>query len=501
MATLSEIFDHTRYSYSYDDLIMLPGFIDFPLEKVNLETHLTDKITLKVPILSSPMDTVTEHKLAIQLALQGGLGIIHNNNSIETQVAEVLKVKRYNNGFIDNPVSFSPDTTLEIIIKAQKEYGFNSFPILDQNRRLVGSVSKMEVEFRDLQTKVADVMKSYHVLPKIHTKSREDWSCGECSLSEAQKIIKEKKCSRLFVVDSDRRLISLITRKDILGALKYPLATKCRSTNQLLVGAAVSTHLEDRKRIRALYTAGVDLLVIDSAQGNSSFQIETIEYIKTNCPKADIMAGNVVTRQQGDNLVSAGAQILRVGMGVGSICTTQKVCGVGRGQASAIVDTQKCGVPIIADGGLKNSGDIIKAFALGSAAVMLGSMLAGTDESPSEYLYEEGFRLKKYRGMGSLGALKMRLSKGNRYNENSKNDNIAQGVEGSVVCKGPISVYLPYLVASMKHGFQDLGVKTLDELHEGVQSRKLLFELRSPASSKEGEVHSLFRFTQTSHLI
>ena len=497
MATLSEIFDQTLYSYSYDDLIMHPGFIDFPLEKVDLETRLTDKITLKVPILSAPMDTVTEHKLAIQLALQGGLGIIHNNNSIETQVAEVLKVKRYNNGFIDNPVSFSPETTLTTIIKSGKDYGFSSFPILDKKGRLIGAVSKMEIDFQDRQMHVSEVMKPYADLPKIHTKSH-GWSCGDYSLAEAQEIIKEKKCNRLFVVDADRRLISLITRKDILEALRYPLATKCDSTNQLLVGAAVSTHPEDRNRIQDLCNAGADLIVIDAAQGNSSFQIETIKYIKTNCPKVGIMAGNVVTRNQGDNLVAAGAHVLRVGMGVGSICTTQKVCGVGRGQASALVDTQGCGVPIVADGGVKSSGDIIKAFALGASAVMLGSMLAGTDESPSDYLYEEGVRLKKYRGMGSLGVLKTQHL--NRYNERPSKVKIAQGVEGSVVCKGSIRLYLPYLVSSIKHGFQDLGVETMKQLHDSVQNGTIRFELRSPGSYKEGEVHSLFRFTQTGHL-
>ena len=499
MVTLNEIFDRTLYSYSYDDLIMHPGFINFPLEKVNLQTQLTDKITLNVPILSAPMDTVTEHKLAIQLALQGGLGIIHNNNTIETQVAAVLKVKRYNNGFIDTPVSFSEETTLETIIKARKEHGFSSFPILNKKKCLVGAVSKMEVEFRDSQTQVSKVMKLYDELPKLHIKSRSAWSRGDYPLAEAQKIIKEKKCNRLFVVDGDQCLISLITRKDILETLRYPLATKCDSTNQLLVGAAVSTHPQDRERIVALYRSGVDLLVIDAAQGNSSFQIETIRYIRKHCPKVGIMAGNIVTRQQGDNLVAAGADVLRVGMGIGSICTTQKVCGVGRGQASALVDAQKCGVPIVADGGVKSSGDITKAFALGASAVMLGSMLAGTDESPSDYLYEEGVRLKKYRGMGSLGALK--VQKINRYNEGINKIDIAQGVEGSVVCKGSIRIYLPYLVASIKHGFQDLGAETMESLHNGVQTGKIRFELRSPASYTEGEIHSLFRFTQTGQLM
>ncbi len=503
MVTLSEIFKNTLYSYSYDDLIMHPGFTDFPLEKVNLETQLTDKITLKVPILSAPMDTVTEHKLAIQLALQGGLGIIHNNNSIETQVTEVLKVKRYNNGFIDNPVTFSEETTLHTIIKAGQEYGFSSFPILNKKGCLIGAVSKREIEFRDRQIPVSEVMQPYADLPKIHTKFQ-----GDYSLTEAQKIIKEKKCNRLFVVDADQRLVSLITRKDILEAMHHPLATKCDTTNQLLVGAAVSTHPEDRKRIRDLCKSGVDLIVIDAAQGNSKFQIETIEYIKTTCPGICIMAGNVVTRNQGDNLVAAGAHVLRVGMGAGSICTTQKVCGVGRGQASALVDTQKCGVPIIADGGLKSSGDITKAFALGASGVMLGSMLAGTDESPSDFLYEEGVRLKKYRGMGSLGALKLKPI--NRYahrvsaeggNEIPSKVKIAQGVEGSVVCKGSLRLYLPYLITSIKHGFQDLGVKTMESLHDSVQTGTTRFELRSPASSKEGEVHSLFRFTQTGQLI
>ena len=255
---------------------------------------------------------------------------------------------------------------------------------------------------------------------------------------------------------------------------------------------SVSTHPKDRERIDALCKGGVDLLVVDSAQGNSSFQIQTVKYIKQNFPEVDVMAGNVVTKKQGDNLVGAGADLLRVGMGVGSICTTQKVCGVGRGQASALFDTQKCGVPIIADGGVKNTGDIVKALALGASAVMLGSMLAGTDESPSEYLYENGVRLKKYRGMGSSGVLANKALQ--RYREGDNKVDVAQGVEGTVVTKGAIKLYLPYLETSIKHGFQNLGVATVESLYHKVQTGIIRFELQSSASYTEGGIHRLFRF-------
>jgi len=490
MTTISNIFDD-KYSYTYDDIIIHPGFINFSVNDVDLSTRLTNKIRLNIPLISSPMDTVTEHELAIKLALQGGLGIIHNNNTVEEQVKEVIKVKRYNNGFINDPITFTKDITISKIIDARKKYGFSSFPIVNKEGILLGSVSKRDVDFVENpnMVKVSKVMIPFKKLLKTNI---------GCSLEDAQRIIKSKKASKLFIVDSDNKLVSLICRKDIINTKNYPLATKCLKTNQLLVGAAVSTHIKDRKRIDRLCESNVDLIVIDSAQGNSVYQIQTIQYIKTNYPNVDLMAGNVVTSVQALNLIKYGVDVLRVGMGIGSICITQEVCGIGRGQCSAINDVKKISlknnVSIVADGGIKGSGDIIKALTVGANAVMIGSLFAGTDEAPSDSIYENGIRLKKYRGMGSLEVMNSREETANRYYADGSEVHVAQGVCGKVMSKGSIRKYVPYLIKSIKHGFQDIGASSIPGLHGKVAMGEVKFELRSFSSIREGSVHSLFNF-------
>ena len=317
------------------------------------------------------------------------------------------------------------------------------------------------------------------------------------SLEDAYEILKESKRSRLPVVDENFNLKSLICRKDLANRREYPNASRNRTTNQLLVGASVTTHLNTNERIIPLIKAGVDVLVIDSAQGNSLYQIKTIKYIKEKFPDIDIIAGNVVTTKQAKNLIDAGADALRVGMGIGSICTTQEVCGVGRSQATAVYKVSRyaksLGIPIIADGSIKNTGHIVKALTLGASTVMLGSMLAGTEDSPGEIFYKDGVRLKNYRGMGSIEAMKQ-TSSSERYLAQNENIKVAQGVSGTVVTKGKVSTYIPYLVQGVKHGLQDIGSNTIQKLHTMLDDGTIEFEIRSMSSMRDGAIHGLYDY-------
>ena len=391
-------------SLTYADIILLPGYIDFPTESVDLSTRFTKNICLNVPFVSSPMDTVTESEMAIALALQGSIGIIHCNNTIEKQVEEVSKVKRYNNGFIYDPVLLQPNNTVEDVWKLKSEHHFSGFPVTEDGEmgsKLVGMVSNRDVDFVENGTKVADFMTALKDMITYVVDSKE-----KCSLETAYKIVKENKISRLPIVDRSGRLIALICKKDIRANRNFPLASKNPETLQLLVGAAVSTHPRDKERIRKLVEARVDVIVIDSSNGNSCYQLDTLRYIKANYPNIDVIAGNVVTISQAKNLVDNGADGIRIGMGSGGICTTQSVCGIGRAQATAVFEvSQYCndmrGVPTIADGGISTTGDIVKALALGASSVMMGGMFAGCDETPGDFFFKDGIRLKKYRGMGS----------------------------------------------------------------------------------------------------
>ena len=639
MSTVNEILQNTNMSYTYDDLIMMPGIIDFGLDEVDLTSQLTKNIRLKTPIVSSPMDTVTESDMAIQLALHGGLGFIHCNNSIDEQVEHVKRVKRYSNGFIMDPVVLSPETPITQLLEYQRMHDFTSFPITETGKlgsKILGIIAKRDVEFltnQEIETKqVKDMMNT--AITTINE---------GCTLKEAQDMLVASKLKRLPIISSDGNLVGLVCLKDVVNFYKYPLATRNSHTRQLLVGAAVSTHPHDRTRIdRLIQEAHVDVLVIDAAQGASHYQIQTIQYIKDKIQslnrQIDIIGGNVVTHEQAQYLLKAGIDGIRVGMGIGcfgaktpvlmangsykaiseinigekvinmhgkpvtvvgktnnglrnvlkvkfskwpepiyvtpnhpflaatyanphirdwisigalcsnsdyitcmpseiqggilsmekmqesmevwdievdcqshsfiaannivhnSICTTQDVCGVGRGQASAIYNVSQIaheyGVPVIADGGIASTGSVVKAICLGADVVMMGSMLAGTDESPGEIIYKDNVKLKTYRGMGSKAAANIRTSLANnvktRYLDNSeKSVFVAQGVSGCVTSKGPIGEYIPYLVKAIKHGFQDVGVKCLTD-RENL--RRVKMELRSMGAQREGMVHHLYSF-------
>ncbi len=476
---------------TYNDFILLPGHIDFALDAINLETNLTRNIKIKRPLVSSPMDTVTESKMAICMALLGGIGIIHYNNTIDEQVKEVRRVKRFENGFITDPVVLSPNHTIRDVDMLKETHGFSGIPITEDgtlNTKLVGIVTKRDIDFEGDRTKL---------LKEVMTTQLITAPAG-ISLSEGNKILKESKKGKLPLVDKQGRLVSLLSRTDLLKNEDFPFASKNKD-KQLLVGAALSTREEDKERLAELAKADVDVIVIDASQGDSIFQINTIKYIKKTYPHLEVIGGNVVTAKQCKSLIDAGVDALRIGMGSGSICITQDTLSVGRAQGSAIYHTAKfskeyANIPVMADGGIAHIGHIVKALSLGASTVMMGGLLAGTSESPGEYFYEGGVRVKKYRGMASHEA--MEKGGGKRYLAVEDRIKVAQGVTGTVVDKGSVIHLVQYLMQSLLHSLQELGCKSIQELHKGIYEGTLRFEMRSPSAQAEGTVHSLYSFKE-----
>lgn len=487
----SELFGK-GYSFTYDDVILHPGHIYFGAHEVSLATKVTRNIDLQIPIISSPMDTVTEGEMAVAMSSLGGMGFIHYNNTIAEQLSNVLKVKRHIPGFVVTPAVLGPDATVDDIFKLRTARGFSSCCITDSGEvggRLLGLVTTRDVDFvNDKLTPLSEIMTRDLITAPEGT-----------DRAQAMALLLESKKGKLPLVNAAGELVALATRahfKDMRG-LPPQGAPALSPDGRPRVGAAVGTRDDDKVRVARLFEAGgVDAVILDSSQGDSTFQLQMLAHIKRAHPGLDVICGNVVTGAQARRLIEAGADSLRVGMGSGSICTTQEVCAVGRGQATAVYHVSRVarelGVPIIADGGIQNSGNITKALALGASVVMCGSMFAGTAEAPGEYFEFQGQRVKKYRGMGSLEA----MSKGSesRYHSDTQALKIAQGVSGVVKDKGSVRRTVPFLCQAVRQGFQDLGAKDMDDVRKLLVSGNLRMETRSAAAQHEGGVHDLLAY-------
>ncbi|HVN62035.1 MAG TPA: IMP dehydrogenase [Gaiellaceae bacterium] len=451
-----------RQGLTFDDVLLLPAESAVLPNDVSTATRLTRSITLELPIVSAAMDTVTEARLAIALAREGGIGIVHRNLSIEAQVAEVDKVKRSESGMIVEPVTLRPTDRVVDALGLMERYHISGVPIVDENEILVGILTNRDLRFEDdVAQPVSALMTSRNlVTAPVGT-----------TLAEAEEILHRNKIEKLPVVDADGRLKGLITVKDIQKRIQYPLATK-DERGRLQVGAAVGVGSDALERAEALVTEEVDVIVVDTAHGHSRAVIEMVRQVKSRF-EIEVIAGNIATAEAAEALIEAGADAVKVGVGPGSICTTRVVAGVGVPQVTAVYEcaqvAARYGVPVIADGGVTSSGDVAKALAAGADAVMLGSLLAGVDETPGDVALFQGERYKEYRGMGSLGAMKARGFSKDRYFQGDVEDVeklIPEGIEARVPYKGPVATTLHQLVGGVRQAMGYCGAATIEELKQ-----------------------------------
>lgn len=463
---------------TFDDILLVPAKSEILPNEVDLSTNLTEKIKLNIPLMSAGMDTVTEHRMSIAMAREGGIGIIHKNMSIEDQALEVDRVKRSEHGVITDPFSLTKEHAIKDASELMERYRISGVPVVTEKGVLEGIITNRDIRFEtDLSKKISEVMTSEKLIT----------GAPDISLDEALKVLKKYKIEKLPLVDKDNVLKGLITIKDIEKHEQYPNSARDAS-GRLITGAAVGATKDVLDRIEALVKAKADVFVIDTAHGQSKNVLDTIRNIKDAFPDIQLIAGNVATYEGTEDLIKAGADCVKIGIGPGSICTTRVVTGIGVPQITAIMEAyraaQKYGVPIIADGGIKFSGDVAKALAAGGNVVMMGSLFAGTDESPGEEIFVEGRRFKAYRGMGSLGA--MSAGSSDRYFQSGTTKYVPEGVEGRVPYKGLVGDIVFQLVGGVKSAMGYMGAKDLKTLRSTAKYVKI-----TQASLAESHPHNI----------
>ena len=476
---LSDANKFSKEGLTFDDVLLIPAESDVTPNMIQLDTTLAGKVKLKTPIMTSAMDTVTESKMAIAIAREGGIGIIHKNMSIEKQADEVDKVKRSENGVIVNPFSLTENHFVYDADELMGKYKISGVPIVDNEGKLVGIITNRDMRFMtDFNTRIADVMtKDNLVTAPVGT-----------TLQEAQEILRAHKIEKLPLVDQNGYLKGLITIKDIEKSVQYPNSAR-DERGRLLCGAAIGVTADILDRAKALIDAQVDVLVLDSAHGHSANIMRCVKMVKEAFPDTPVIAGNIATAEAAEALIKAGADALKVGIGPGSICTTRVVAGIGVPQITAVYDVacvaEKYGIPVIADGGIKYSGDIVKALAAGANVVMLGSLLAGCEEAPGATEIFQGRQFKVYRGMGSLGA--MECGSKDRYFQEGAKKLVPEGVEGRVPYKGVVADTIFQLCGGIRSGMGYCGCKDIPTLHERAKFVRI-----TGAGLKESHPHDIY---------
>lgn len=464
---------------TFDDVLLIPRHSSVRPADVDVSTRLTNSVKLNIPIMSAGMDTVTESNMAIAMARQGGIGIIHKNMSIAQQAENVDKVKRSEHGVIVDPFFLTEKHVVGDAFALMEKYHISGVPIV-RGKKLVGIITNRDLRFEDDPSKLIE---------EAMTKDNLITAPEGTDLAMAEEILKKHKIEKLPIVDDEGNLKGLITIKDIKKAIQYPNSAKDKH-GRLLCGAAVGTSHDTLERVKALIDAKVDILVLDTAHGDSDNVVKNVALIKNAFPDVQIIAGNVATASGTENLIKAGADAVKIGMGPGSICTTRIVAGIGVPQVTAVMDcaemADKYNIPVIADGGIKFSGDITKALAAGASSVMIGSLLAGTDESPGEMVYYQGRRFKSYRGMGSMGAMEQQYGSSDRYAQEGQSKLVPEGVEGRVAFRGSAAEVVFQMIGGLRSGMGYCGCQTIEELRTQTEFVKI-----TSASLAESHPHDI----------
>jgi IMP dehydrogenase len=473
--------DTIREALTFDDVLILPAKSDVVPQEASVATRLSRNISLNIPIVSAAMDTVTTSRMAIALAQQGGIGIVHRNLSIEGQAEEVDKVKRHESGMVVEPITLRPQDKISRALEVMREHHISGLPITDESNKLVGILTNRDIRFES---------RLHLAIEKVMTKKLVTVPVGT-SLEDAEKVFHDHKIEKLLVVDEHYHLKGLITYKDILKKIQYPAAAK-DSLGRLRVGAAVGVGADFLDRAKALVAAKCDVIVVDNAHGHSQRVLDTVRALKKEFPSQELVAGNIGTARAAEELIGLGADAVKVGVGPGSICTTRVITGAGIPQITAIADVygvcRKMGVPLIADGGVKYSGDVTKAIAAGADTIMLGNLLAGTEEAPGEVVMYQGRAYKLYRGMGSIAVMKEGKSS-DRYQQDgqtSVSKLVPEGIEGRVPYKGSTMVIVQMLVGGLKAGMGYAGCRTIEDLKTKARFIKI-----TQASLRESHVHDV----------